>query len=76
MNNSVATDSAPPVRLGDRLVTLGIISPDQLRIALIEQRDTGKPLGEVLLTLGFATAEVMRSALAEKLGEQIGRAHV
>lgn len=64
------TPSATPVRLGDQLVALGIISPDQLRIALMEQRETGKPLGEALLSLGFATAEVMRTALAEKLGEQ------
>ena len=70
MSEPVATVSAPPVRLGDQLVALGIISPDQLRIALMEQRETGKPLGEALLSLGFATAEVMRSALAEKLGEQ------
>lgn len=65
-----AARSGPPVRLGDQLVALGIISPDQLRIALLEQRETGKPLGEALLSLGFATAEVMRTALAEKLGEQ------
>lgn len=72
MNNPVgpAARSGAPVRLGDQLVALGIISPDQLRIALLEQRETGKPLGEALLSLGFATAEVMRTALAEKLGEQ------
>lgn len=70
MPEPVASVPAPPVRLGDQLVALGIISPDQLRIALLEQRETGKPLGEALLSLGFATAEVMRSALAEKLGEQ------
>ena len=64
------TSNAPPVRLGDQLVALGLISSDQLRIALMEQKQTGKPLGEALMTLGFATAEVMRSALAENLGEK------
>ena len=64
------TPNAPPVRLGDQLVALGLISSDQLRIALMEQKQTGKPLGEALMALGFATAEVMRSALAENLGEQ------
>jgi type II secretory ATPase GspE/PulE/Tfp pilus assembly ATPase PilB-like protein len=70
MNDAVAAPVAPPMRLGDKLVALGIISEDQLRIALLEQRQTGKPVGEVLLSLGFATAEVIRGALAEKLGEQ------
>ena len=70
MSDPVATPSAAPLRLGDKLVALGIISSDQLRIALLEQRRTGQPVGEVLLTLGFATAEVMRGALAEKLGEK------
>jgi len=61
---------APQLRLGDQLVALGVLSQDQLRIALLEQSSTGKPLGEVLLLLGFATAEVMRDALAQKLGER------
>ena len=64
------TVGAPPLRLGDQLVALGVLSQDQLRIALLEQSSTGKPLGEVLLLLGFATAEVMRDALAQKLGER------
>ena len=63
-------DSVPQVRLGDKLVGLGLITQDQLRIALQEQKSTGKPLGEALLVLGFVTEDAMRSALADKLGEQ------
>ncbi len=59
-----------PARLGDQLVSLGLISKDQLHIALQEQKNSGKPLGEALLALGFVTEEAMRGALAEKLGEQ------
>jgi general secretion pathway protein E/type IV pilus assembly protein PilB len=70
MNEPAAQASAPPVRLGDRLIRLGLITEDQLRIALVEQKTTGKPLGEALLALGFTTEEAMRSALADKLGEQ------
>ena len=70
MNAPAAQASAPPVRLGDRLIRLGLITEDQLRIALVEQKTTGKPLGEALLALGFTTEEAMRSALADKLGEQ------
>lgn len=56
--------------LGDELVRLGLISRDQLQIALHEQKNSGKPLGESLLTLGFVTEDAMRIALAESLGEQ------
>lgn len=59
-----------PVRLGDKLIHLGLITQDQLRIALLEQKSSGKPLGEVLLTLGFTTEEAMRGALADNLGEK------
>jgi len=62
--------SKPPVRIGDRLVELGLITQDQLRIALQEQKSTGKQLGEALLVLGFVTEDDMRNALADKLGEQ------
>ena len=61
--------NAPPVRLGDRLIQLGLITQDQLRIALMEQKSSGKPLGEALLSLGFTTEEAMRGALADSLGE-------
>jgi general secretion pathway protein E/type IV pilus assembly protein PilB len=58
-----------PVRLGDLLLDRGLISQDQLRIALMEQKATGRPLGEVLLELGFVTEDAMRSAVADTLGE-------
>jgi type II secretory ATPase GspE/PulE/Tfp pilus assembly ATPase PilB-like protein len=70
MSAPQAPGGAPPVRLGDRLIQLGLISQDQLRIALMEQKSSGKPLGEALLALGFTTEEAMRSALAANLGEK------
>ena len=69
MSTAPAT-GAPPVRLGDRLLQLGLITQDQLRIALLEQKTSGKPLGEALLLLGFTTEEAMRGALADNLGEK------
>jgi len=60
----------PAIRLGDKLVELGLVSQDQLRIALQEQKNTEKPLGEIFLLLGFVTEEAMRAALADKLGEE------
>jgi type II secretory ATPase GspE/PulE/Tfp pilus assembly ATPase PilB-like protein len=54
--------------LGERLIAAGLISADQLKIALIEQKREGRPLGEVLVSLGFVTEETFRDALSEKLG--------
>jgi type IV pilus assembly protein PilB len=63
-----ATAAAPKKLLGERLIDAGLISADQLKIALIEQKRTGRPLGEVLMSLGFVTEETFRDALSEKLG--------
>ncbi len=60
----------PPVRLGDLLIERGLITQDQLRIALQQQKSSGKQLGEALLDLGFVTEDAMRGALADKLGEE------
>jgi len=59
---------AIPVRLGDRLVAEGIISSDQLRIALTEQKKTGSKLGEVLIRLGFLSEETAREVVGEVVG--------
>ncbi len=60
--------SAPRKRLGETLVERGLISADQLRIALQEQRERGRPLGETLVALGFITDETLRDVLSETLG--------
>lgn len=65
-----APPAKPPIRLGDLLIERGLITQDQLRIALQQQKTSGKPLGEALLDLGFVTEEAMRNALADKLGEE------
>lgn len=70
MSRDTTRPGAPPLRLGDKLIQLGLITEDQLRIALMEQKSSGKPLGEALLALGFTTEEAMRGALADKLGER------
>ncbi|MBD8525999.1 GspE/PulE family protein [Pseudomarimonas arenosa] len=55
-------------RLGDELLAQGLITSDQLKIALFEQNRLKKPLGEVLVTLGFLTENTLREALSENLG--------
>lgn len=59
--------------LGERLVQAGIISPDQLRIALTEQegsKDASEPLGRILVRLGFVAEDIMREQLGEALGQE------
>ena len=55
-------------RLGDKLIRLGLITPEQLEIALKEQKRTGELLGEVLLRLGFLTEEQLMQVLSEQKG--------
>ena len=59
MNTPLTPPGKPPVRLGDLLLEQGLITQDQLRIALLEQKSMGKPLGETLLALGFVTEDPM-----------------
>ncbi len=56
--------------LGSLLIEKGVISEDQLRIALIEQKRSGDPLGKLLVNLGFVTEATVREALSENLNQQ------
>lgn len=55
--------------LGQTLLAQGIISPDQLKIALTEQRKLKAPLGKILVQLGFVTEATIRDTLSESLGQ-------
>lgn len=54
--------------LGERLLELGLITPQQLDIALKEQKRTGELLGEILVNLGFISQDVLSSTLASQSG--------
>ncbi len=58
---------SPPkkMRLGDLLIARGVITPDQLKIALTEQQRQPLPLGELLVRLGFATESLIKEAVSE-----------
>jgi general secretion pathway protein E/type IV pilus assembly protein PilB len=60
----------PKLPLGKLLILKGVISEDQLRIALIEQKRSGDPLGKMLIALGFVTEATVREALSENLNQQ------
>jgi hypothetical protein len=55
-------------RLGQQLLDKGLISIDQLEIAVTEQKKNGRLLGEILVALGFVSESVMRDALSQVLG--------
>jgi len=56
--------------LGYMLVDKGVISDDQLRIALQEQGKTHQPLGHLLVRLGFLSEATIRDVLSENLGQE------
>ena len=56
-------------RIGDQLIDSGVITPDQLKIAVLEQQRTSDKLGDVLVRLGFLTESVLKDALGESLGQ-------
>ncbi|HEY8608082.1 MAG TPA: ATPase, T2SS/T4P/T4SS family [Noviherbaspirillum sp.] len=60
----------PTLPLGKLLIQKGVISEDQLRIALTEQKQSGAPLGKQLIALGFVTEATVREALSENLNQQ------
>lgn len=58
-------------RIGERLVDKGVISEDQLNVALQEKKVSGKLLGEVLVDLGFIDDQTLSAFLAESSGFDI-----
>lgn len=57
-------------RIGDRLLEQGVITIDQLKVALYEKQKSDKMVGEILVDLGFITADTLTSFLAESAGFQ------
>lgn len=57
-------------QLGHLLVNKGVISSDQLRLALQEQQKNHQPLGRLLVGLGFLTEAIIRDVISENLGQE------
>jgi type II secretory ATPase GspE/PulE/Tfp pilus assembly ATPase PilB-like protein len=68
----MSTQVAPAAKrhIGQILIAQGILTEDQLRIALLEQLKTNQPVGKLLVNLGFVSEATLRDALSEKLGLQ------
>ena len=61
---------SPRRPIGQILITQGVISEDQLRIALLEQMKSNQPVGKLLVALGFVSEATLRDALGESLGHK------
>ncbi|MCW5625108.1 MAG: Flp pilus assembly complex ATPase component TadA, partial [Burkholderiales bacterium] len=63
------TEHRKKMRLGELLVQQGLITHDQLRIALTEQKNQKMPIGRLLVRLGFVTEAVIRDIMARTIGQ-------
>jgi type II secretory ATPase GspE/PulE/Tfp pilus assembly ATPase PilB-like protein len=54
-------------RLGDRLIDRGVITQQELAVALSEQKRAHRPLGQILVSLGFVRPDIVAQMLAEDL---------
>jgi MSHA biogenesis protein MshE len=55
------------IRLGDLLVSQKLLTEAQLKLALDQQKKTGRKLGRVIVDNGFMTEESLSEALAKQL---------
>ncbi len=58
------------LRLGDLMIQQGLITQDQLRIAIIEQEQNNIPLGRQLVRLGFVSENMVRDLIAHTIGQE------
>jgi type II secretory ATPase GspE/PulE/Tfp pilus assembly ATPase PilB-like protein len=58
------------LRIGELLVQQGLITTDQLAIALAEQRHNNIALGRLLVRLGFVTETAIRDIMARTIGQE------
>ena len=56
--------------LGEILVNKGIITPDQLEIALLEQKNSSEQPGRILVRLGFVTEDIIHDVISGVFGQQ------
>ena len=72
MSTDPVKHARPPQRqpLGQMLLAQGLVSEDQLRIALQEQQRQNIPMGRLLVKLGFVSEATLREALGVTLGKR------
>jgi len=66
----IMSEQRRKLRLGELMVQQGLVSQDQLRIALMEQDQNNIPLGRQLVRLGFVTEAMVRDLVAHTIGQE------
>jgi type IV pilus assembly protein PilB len=56
--------------IGQLLMSKGVISEDQLRIAVQEQHKNHQPIGALLVRLGFLSEATIRDVMSENMGKE------
>src|SRR5207253_826410 len=64
----VLTAKAPHAALGSILVQRELITEDQLKAAIEQQKRTGRRIGQVLIDMGATTQDAVLGALSIQLG--------
>ena len=64
----IQRDTQKKAHLGDLLVKRGLITPEQKAQALLENKKTGRRIGEVLIEMGAISEEDTTRILAEQTG--------
>lgn len=59
-----------PYQVGQRLIGLGLVTDDMVRIGLVEQRTTGKHLGEILVDRGWLASDILEALLGDTTFEE------
>ncbi|MCD6220808.1 MSHA biogenesis protein MshE, partial [bacterium] len=57
--------------LGQMLIEEGVITEEQLKIALAKQRETGHFLGRILVDLGFVDEKTLKRVLSIQHGVEM-----
>jgi type IV pilus assembly protein PilB len=65
-----APKQGKPMRIGERLIHLGLIGKDQLEIALREQQKSKKLLGQIMVEMSFITESALGEVLAQSSGAE------
>jgi len=59
-----------PLPIGLQLQQKGLVTNDQIQIALLEQKKSGDPIARILVKMGFISEAVARDALSESFGQE------
>jgi len=66
----MTTGAKKHYRLGEILVRKGVTTPDQIDIALTEQKRSKEHIGKILVRLGFATEAIINDVIGGVIGQE------